>query len=107
MTRSQFGRSGSKAIGSAGSEVLHKYVCAFDQACKDSLAGRLFQVESERLLGAIQPHEIAREARHRSVVATCKIAVIRPFDFDDARAQVGKLARGERRSYRLFDRDDR
>jgi hypothetical protein len=43
---------------------------------------------------------------HRVVVAPREVARIRPFDLDDARAQVRQLAAGERGGDGVFKRDD-
>ena len=47
-----------------------------------------------------------RQAVDRCIVAACEVAAVGPLDLDDARPEVGEVARGERRRDRLLDGDD-
>ena len=47
-----------------------------------------------------------REPAHALVVAAREVAHAGTLDLDDARAEVGELARGERRGDRVLERDD-
>ena len=55
----------------------------------------VLEVEDERFLAAVEPHEIGALAVHVSVVAAGEIA-LRAFDLDDAGARVGEAARSSR-----------
>ena len=48
-----------------------------------------------------------REAAHALVVGAREVADAGTLDLDDARAEVGELARAERRRDRVLERDDR
>ena len=63
-------------------------------------------VQLDRFLAPVQPHEVARLAVHRPVVAAGEVADTRPLDLDDPGAQVGQLPGGERRRDRLLQSDD-
>jgi hypothetical protein len=65
-----------------------------------------FEIESERLLRSIQPHEVTRHPFDRGVVPAREVAAIRSLDLDHARAEVGKLPCRKRRGHGLLDRDD-
>ena len=41
------------------------------------------------------------------VVLAGEVAAVDALDLDDARAEIGEMAGGERRGHRLLDRDDR
>ena len=69
-------------------------------------ASGMLHVEREAFLGAVGPDEVRREAAHALVVAAREIAHAGPLDLDDARAEVGELARRERRGDRVLERDD-
>src|SRR5438094_8823007 len=47
-----------------------------------------------------------RQAVDRCIVAACEVAAVGPLDLDDARPEVGEMARGERRRDRLLNGDD-
>ena len=66
---------------------------------------RLLDVGDERLLAAIEPDEIGREAVHGFVVAAREIA-FGALDLDDARPGVGEPRRTIGRGHRLFEGHD-
>src|SRR5207247_1718753 len=63
-------------------------------------------VQRHRLFGAIEPDEVAGQAAHRCIVRAGEVANSRTLDFDDTRTEIGEVARRERRSDGLFQRDD-
>jgi hypothetical protein len=67
---------------------------------------RMLDVEREALLRAIGPDEMRRETVDALVVAAREIADAGPLDLDHPRAEIGELARGERRGDRVLERDD-
>jgi hypothetical protein len=66
----------------------------------------MLQVERDAFLRAIRPHEVRREPVGAFVVGTREVAAAGPLHLDDARAQVGQLARAERRRDRVLEGDD-
>src|SRR4029453_12205211 len=78
-----------------------------EEASQYRRAVRLLQIERQRLLGSIQPHEIARQAFDGGVVAAREVAAVGTLDLDDAGAEIGELPRGERCRHCLLERDDR
>jgi len=89
-------------------EVLHDDVRVLDdQALQDCLAFGMLDIERQAFFRAIGPNEMRREAFDALVVCTREIPDTGPLDLDDACSDVGKLARAERRSDRVLERDDR
>ena len=80
--------------------------CRGSAACSTSAARGLLQVQRQAFLGAVGPDEVRGQAAHALVVAAREVAAARALDLDHARAQVGQLARGERRGDGVFERDD-
>ena len=74
---------------------------------EDVLRPRVLDVERQAFLGAVEPDEVRGHALDRLVVVAREIADLGPLDLDHARAEVGEVARGERRRHRLLQRDDR
>ena len=66
----------------------------------------MFHVQRQAFLGAVGPDEVRRQAPNATVIATRKIAHARAFNFDDAGAHVGQLARGKRRCDGVLQRND-
>ena len=66
----------------------------------------VLHVEREAFLGAVGPDEVRRQAAHALVVAAREVADAGALDLDDAGAEVGELARRERRGDRVLERDD-
>ena len=96
----------AQARGRAGREVLHQHVGLLEQAIQDLRRARVLQIEREAFLGAVGPHEVRSQAAHALVVAAREVAHAGTLDLDDARAEVGELARAERRRDGVLERDD-
>ncbi len=78
------------------------------QALEDSPAGRVLEIEGDRLLAAVEGLEEQRVGvlgvrRH---VAADVPARVRILDLDDLRAEIGEVLRAERTGAVLLDRDD-
>ena len=106
MTRAQVGRRRAEAIRRAGRQVLHEHVGALEEPRQHRLRGGLLEIERQRFLRAIEPDEVARQSADGLVVAAREVPAVGPLDLDHARAEVGELARRERRGDRLLDRHD-
>src|SRR5258708_23493341 len=66
----------------------------------------MLHIERQALLRAVGPDKVRREAVHGVVVGTRGVDGRGALDFDDARTEVGELARGERPRNDLLERDD-
>ena len=64
-----------------------------------------FHIERQRFLRAVQPDEMARQSLNGGVVAAREIAIARPLDLDDPRAEIRELSRRKRHRHGLFERD--
>ena len=64
------------------------------------------EIERQRLLRPVGPHEVTGQPLHGVVVRAREVTNTRAFDLDDAGAEIGQLAAGERRRNRLLDGDD-
>lgn len=106
VTGAQRRRVQPEAGGGALCEVLHEHVCAVEQPVQDREAARVLQVEGDRLLAAVAPHEVRGEALRGGVVGAGEVAAVGALDLDDPGAEVGELAGGEGGGYGLFDGDD-
>ena len=73
---------------------------------QDGLRLRVLDVERQALFAAVRPDEMRRESAHALVVAAREVAHAGTLDFDDARAEIGELARRERCGDRVLERDD-
>ena len=71
-----------------------------------SAAPRMLEVERQAFLRAVGPDEVRGQAAHALVVAAREVADAGALDLDHARAEVGELARAERRRDRVLERDD-
>jgi hypothetical protein len=87
-------------------QVVHEDIRAGEQPLDDAARGRLLEIERQRLLRAIEPDEIAGQPLDGGVVVTGEIAALGALDLDHARAEIGELARRERRRHGLLDRHD-
>jgi hypothetical protein len=74
---------------------------------KDLASVLLFQVEGDRLFGAVDPDEMAGKPLDDGIVRAGEVPLPRALHLDYPRAHVGELARGKRRGDRLLQRDDR
>ena len=102
----QFLGAKTQSLGGPRGKVLDEHVRVL-QKLEDNQPGlRVLEIKRETLLGAIEPDEVARHPPHGLIIATCKVPNARALNFDDARSQVGQLARRKRGRDRLFKRDD-
>src|SRR5256712_6871304 len=105
-TRAGVGRRRAEPIGRARREILDEDVRALDEPREDIRATGFLEIERQRLLGSIQPDEVARESLDGRVVPAREVAAVGPLDLDDAGAKVRELPRRERRRDRLLERHD-
>ena len=97
----------AEARGGAGREVLHHHVGLLEHQALEHLGGfGVLDVERQALLRAVGPDEVRGQAAHARVVAAREVADAGALDLDDAGAEVGELARRERRGDRVLERDD-
>src|SRR6185437_5016966 len=87
-------------------EVLHKYVGLREHGLEKRLVLGLAEIEHDRLLAPVEPHEISAFTMHHVIVSARKVA-LRPLDLNDPRAGVSEPARALRRGHRLLDRNDK
>ena len=66
----------------------------------------MLDVERQALLRAVGPDEVRGQAAHALVVAAREVADAGTLDLDDAGAEVGELAGGERRGDGVLAGDD-
>ena len=90
---------------SARREVVQEDVRLLHQPGEDLLRLRVLHVQSQAFLRAVDPDEVRGEPFHRGVVRPCRVAAGRPLDLDDARAELGELAGGERSGDDLLERN--
>src|SRR5215208_4020749 len=81
--------------GRARREVLDEDVGPFDNAGQYLFGPVLLEIQGQRLLGAVEPDEVACKALYGSVVSAGEVPHFWTFDLYDARAEVGELAGGE------------
>ena len=96
-----------KPFHCARRQVLNEDVGRGEQPFEDRWRLLVLEVQRQRLLGAVQPDEVAGQAAHGRVVATRKVADLWPLDLDHARAKIGQLASRKRRRDCLLQGDDR
>ena len=97
----------AEASGRAGGQVLDEDVGPGHEAAQDLFGLVLPQVQGQRLLGAVEPDEVAGHALDRFVVTPGEVPYAGALDLDDPRAEVGELAGGEGGGDRLLEGDDR
>jgi hypothetical protein len=90
----------------AGRQVLHQHVGTVQQLVHHASALGLLEVKGQRLLTAVEPHEVARLAMHGTVVTPGEVAALGTLDLDHPRTQVGELSGGVRRGPRLLQAHD-
>ena len=78
-----------------GGQVLDEDVGPFDNAGQYLFGPVLLEIQGQRLLGAVEPDEVACKALYGSVVSAGEVPHFWTFDLYDARAEVGELAGGE------------
>ena len=91
--------------GRGGRQVLHEHVRSGHQPVEDGTVLGILQVQLNALLAPVGPHEECGRAAHRTVVVTGEVALAGALHLEDAGAEVGQLAGGERRSNRRLQRD--
>ena len=91
---------------SAGREVLHQHVGLFQQALEDDFRFIMLDVQRQAFLRPIGPDKMRGQAIDALVICTREVTDAGALDLDDACAQIGQLARAERRSNRMFEGDD-
>src|SRR5437762_9349075 len=106
MARAQRFCAKTEALDGAGGEVLDEHIGARQELFQDARCRGVLDVQREALLRAVGPDEVRRLALHRAVVSAGRIAAARSLDLDDARAELGELARGERPGDHLLERYD-
>ena len=87
-------------------EVLHDNVGARHQRIENASRALVLDVERQAFLRAVAPDEMRGETLDPRIVGAREIANARPLDLDDARAEVGELARAEGRGDGVLKRDD-
>src|SRR6202008_1163450 len=97
----------AQPAGGAGGQVLHDDVGVLEhQSVQDRLRLGMLYIERQAFLAAVGPHEVRCQPTHALVVSAREVADAGSLDLDDACAEVGELARRERRSDRVLERDD-
>src|SRR5437763_15801474 len=96
----------TESRGRAGCEILHEDVGLAEETRENCTGFTMLDVERQAFLRAIGPDELRREPAHALVVAAREIAAAGTLDLDDARAEVGELARAEWPRDRVLERDD-
>ena len=80
----------AELIHRARAKVLDERIRLVEQPLEDLAAGGRFEVERDRLLAAIDRHEIGRFAILERAVLTRIVALRRGLDLDHARAELGE-----------------
>ena len=106
MSRMQLLESESHARGRSWRKDLNEDVRLRNEGLQPLQLLRDLEIERDALLASIRPHEMRRQPIDSGIVATREIACTRPLDLDDARPEVGELARAERCRDRMLERDD-
>jgi hypothetical protein len=90
----------------AGRKVLHQHVGACKQVPQHRIGARLLDIQRQAFLGTIGPDEVRRQSLYAAVIGAGEIAGAGPLDLDHAGAEIGELARAERRGNGLFEGND-
>ncbi len=88
----------------SGLEVLHKDIGLRQHGGKHGLVLRQREIEADRFLATIEPHEIGALALCEAIVIAREVS-LRTLDLDDPRARIGQPAAAHRRRNRLFERN--
>ena len=104
MKPSQLFEVEAGAAHRARHQVLHEHVGAADQPREQIMVVRVFDVENDGFLAAVEPYEIAALSVGGTVVAARKIA-FRPLDLDNPGTGIREAASAQRRGDRLLDRN--
>ncbi|MCD6054843.1 MAG: hypothetical protein K0Q96_2035 [Rubrobacteraceae bacterium] len=96
----------AEASGRARGEVLDEDVGSGHEAAQDLFGLLLSQIQGQRLLGAVEPDEVAGHAHDRFIVTPGEVPHAGALDLYDPRAEVGELAGGEGGGHGLLKGDD-
>ena len=88
----------------AGLQVLHEHVGLGHDRLEQALAVRPGEVGDDRLLAAVEPHEVRAQPVDERVVGAREIA-LGPLQLDHPRPGVGQLAARHRRGNGLVERE--
>ena len=98
----QIGIPQSHAGRRARCQVLHQHIGGGDQLLEHRQRAGLLQVQRQAFLGAVDPHEMRRQAIDPLVIGPGKVAHARALHLDDPGPQVRQLAGAKRRGNRVF-----
>ena len=93
------------ARGGARRQVLHQHVGLGQELVEDLGSGVLFHVQAQAFLRAVGPDEMRGQPIDPLVVAAGEVAGTGPLDLDHPCAEVGQLARAERRGDGVLEAD--
>ncbi len=93
------------ARGGARCQVLHQHVGLGQELVEHLGSGVLLHVQAQAFLGAVGPDEMRGQAVDPLVVAAGEIPGTGPLDLDHPCAEVGQLARAERRGDGVLEAD--
>src|SRR5215210_3299913 len=96
----------AEASGRDRGEVLDEDVGSGHEAAQDLLGLVLPQIQGQRLLGAVEPDEVAGHAHDRFVVTPGEVPYAGALDLYDPRTEIRELAGGEGGGDRLLQGDD-
>ena len=102
ISLAQILRCEAEARDGAGRQILNEDIGLGDHAAQDGLVALLRQIETDRLLAAIEPDEISALSVDVVIVATGEIT-LRPFHLDHPRAGICQFFRCIGRRHRLFN----
>ncbi len=91
--------------GRARSQVLHQYVGLGQELVEHLGSGVLLHVQAQAFLRAVGPDEMRGQAVDPLVITAGEIAGTGPLDLDHPCAEVGQLARAERRGDGVLEAD--
>jgi hypothetical protein len=94
-------------LNGARREVLQEDVSVGDQVPDDAAPLFALEVDGQRFLATVQPHEVCPGTVDGMVVTAREIAAVDPLYLDDSSPQVAETTGGERCGDRLLDRDHR
>ena len=106
MRRAQSRRVESEAFHDAGRAVLHEHVGLRDHPECDLTAPVGFQVDADRFLAPVEPHEVRRQPVHGGVVVAREVALAGALELDHPGAEVGEVTRRHGGGDGLLERGD-
>src|SRR5215208_7997924 len=96
----------AESCGCTRGEILDEDVGPSHEAMQDLFGLVLPQIQGQRLLGAVEPDEVAGHAHDRFVVTPGEVPYAGTLDLYNSRAEIGELAGGEGGGDRLLQGDD-